>query len=75
MCLCDNEPIPTIPLWTPSAKTQPKKDNVILFLSEDHVKKAIRNFVKENYNLDISEIDFRKMSENIFVECTVEENE
>lgn len=79
----------TIPLWQPKNNDDPdyedndlikfptnsKSDKVRLFLFENDVKKAVRKYVKENYNLEISDIDFRKASDNIFVECTVEENE
>ena len=52
-----------------------KSDNARLFLYENEIKKAIREYVKENYNLDISEINFHKNSENVFVDCSVEETE
>lgn len=59
---------------TPSIPTNSKSDKVRLFLFENDVKKAVRKYVMENYNLDISDIDFHKASDNIFVECTVEED-
>lgn len=54
--------------------TNSKLDKVRLFLFENDVKKAVRKYVKVNYNLEISDIDFHKTSNNIFVECSVEED-
>lgn len=77
----------TIPLWQPTNNDDPddedydlmkistKTDRAKLFLFENDVKKAIRKYVKENYNLIISDIDFHNTPNNIYVDCTVEENE
>lgn len=68
-----------IPLWQPPTisekNTSSKTDNARLFLYENEIKKAIREYVKENYNLDISEINFHTKSPNVFVDCSVEETE
>ena len=58
----------------PFQEISSKSDNARLFLYENEVKKAIQKYVKENYNLDISEINFHTTGSNVFVDCSVEEN-